>query len=143
MWSRRNSPVSNWTSIDNRRRSGVGSFGSPIALRFLMPYCMLARVDPHLAVDTILQGRLARLGRCCRLCFVSSFLLLELPVGRGLWDHICKKLEIGNASNCSGLERSALQPCVVREEDSPISLYPMFLRGLRSDLTTLYACSVK
>jgi hypothetical protein len=30
-----------------------------------------------------------------------------------------------------------------RGKGLPISLYAMFLRGLRSDLTTLYACSVK
>jgi hypothetical protein len=112
MQSRRYGPVGNRTAIDNRRRPRVGSFGNSIALGFLMPYRMLARVNPYLTVDTVLQGRLTRLGCCRRLGFISGFLLLELPIGRGLWDYICKKLEIINASYGSSLEPSAVRPCV-------------------------------
>ena len=80
-----------------------------MALGHFMPSRLLASVDGQLPVDTVLQGRLTRLGCCCRLCFVSGFLFFELPVRRRLGDYICEKLEIVNASNGSGSERSALQ----------------------------------
>ena len=112
MRSRRYRSVSNRTAIDNRRRLEVERSVESTAPGHCMPCCKLSRMNAHLTVDTILQRRLAWLGGCCccrrRLCFISSSLLLELPVGRGLWDYICKKLEIVDASHRSGLEGSAL-----------------------------------
>ena len=73
---------------------------------------MFTRMNSHLTVDAILQSGLTRVGCCCCLCFVASFLLFELPVGRGFWNYVCKELEVVDASNRGGLGRSAIQRCV-------------------------------
>ena len=78
-------------------------------------------------------------------CGFFGLLLLNLLVGLGLGDDVCQEFQVLHTSDCVGCEIVSTGQTGVREEDryTPTSRYWMFLRGLRSDLTTLCDCSTR
>jgi hypothetical protein len=100
--------ISHWTSIDGYWHSRF--WWDPIAprsRRILKPLFDVTRWSCN--AKSVLKRRLARCywGSSSSGFFFSSFLFFKLLVRRRLRYHICKKIEIVNASNSIGFLRLA------------------------------------